>query len=309
MTRVVVLALVLATASPTLAQGETTTIANGWSVTTRLRGLTDVNAVACADEGAYARGWGGGVAAWDGSRWRELPQLPGYTEGRTYGTEIAASAGGVLVEASGRVAQWDGSAWTVFTRPNASPYESIGGIAAIGSEILSVGRGRIERREGGDMRGYDAGTWRDLSAVAGTSAGDVWTAGQGGTLLHWDGHAWTRAVSGTEAWLGGLLAVSPGDLWAWSDRSAAATLVHFDGHAWSRVTPPEGGDVLGVASRAGRVWVATSAGVFERAASAWTRVLAPADFGDDRHAVLGLCATRSHLVVAAGLGSLATRPL
>jgi hypothetical protein len=309
MTRVVVVALVLLGTSHVLAQGETQTLPNGWSVTGRLRRLTDVNGLACADDRAYARGWGGGVVAWSGSAWSELPEIDGYMQGRTYGTEIAASSSGVLVEASGRVAQWDGSAWTLLTRPGAGPYEAIGGIAAIGDEVLVVGRGRIERREGTELRPYDAATWRDLSGVAGASSSDVWTAGQGGTLLHWDGHGWSRAVTRTEVWLGGLLVVGRGDVWAWSDRSAAATLLHWDGRSWLLIPPPEGGDVLGVASRAGRVWVATSAGVFEHVGSAWTSVLAPSDFGDDRHAILGICATRTHLIVGAGLASLATRPI
>lgn len=309
MKHLVPLALVLLVACHALAQGETQTLASGWSVTTRLRRLTDVNAVACSDDRGYARGWGGGVAEWSGSGWSELPEIDGFMQGRTYGTAIAASASGVLVEASGRVAQWDGSRWTLLTRPGTGPYEDLGGIAAIGDEVISVGRGRIDRREGTELHRYDAGTWRDLSAVAGASTSDLWTAGQGGTLLHWDGHAWTRATSGTEVWLGGLLVVSVSDVWAWSD-DRAATLLHWDGHAWSLVTPPTGGDeMLGVASRGGRVWVATSAGVFERAGSAWTSVLAPTDFGDDRHAILGVCATRTHLIVGAGAGTLATRPL
>lgn len=307
------LALALALAAVALearAQGSTEVLPSGWTLTTRLRRLTDVNAVACADDRAYARGWSGGVAAWDGSAWQELPEITGYDRGQTYGTHLAATPTGVVVEASGRAAVWDGSAWSLLTRSSAGPYESIGGLAGVGDDVYAVGRGRIERREAGALRGYDAGTWRDLSAVAGTSASDLWTAGQGGTLMHWDGHAWSRGASGTETWLGGLLALAPSDVWAWSDRSARTpALLHWDGTTWSAVALPEGGDVLGVAARAGRVFVATSAGVFERVGTSWTSLLVPADFGDDRHAILALCATRTHLVVGAGLGTLATRPL
>lgn len=311
------LVLVLAPASSVAAQGETQVLANGWSVVSRLRRLTDVNAVACSEDRAYARGWGGGVAAWDGAAWAELPELPGTTRGETYGTQLAATRDGVVVEASGRLAVWDGTGWSIASAGQTSHWGSIGGIAVVTGEVLAVGRGRVLRREGADLRSYDAGTWRELSAIAGTSASDVWTGGQGGTLMHWDGHAWARAASGTEGTIGGLLAVSASDVWAWAGARVGirrapqepALLLHYDGHAWSSVAPPSGGDVLGVASRAGRVWALTSEGVYERAATGWTSVLVPADFGDGYHSLLGLCATRTHLVVAAGLGSIATRAL
>ncbi len=90
------LVLVLASSSIATAQGETQVLASGWSVVSRLRRLTDVNAVACSEDRAYARGWGGGVAAWDGSVWAELPELPGYAHGDTYGTQLAATRGAMV---------------------------------------------------------------------------------------------------------------------------------------------------------------------------------------------------------------------
>jgi hypothetical protein len=310
--RALSLALALSLAAHASAQGETTTLPSGWSATTRLRRLTDVNAVACDDTHAYARGWGGGVAAFDGTSWTELPAIPGYDQGHTYGTQIAGTAHGVIVEASGSVASWDGSTWTVVTRPGTSPYDPLGGIAEIAGAIYAVGRGHVDRSAGAPtFTAHDAGTWRELSAIAGTSASDVWTAGQGGTLMHWDGHAWARTASGTDHWLGGLAVVSTSDVWAWSlarNYRPTPTLLHWDGHAWSSVAPPAQ-DVLALAVRGAHVWAATPDGVVERDGATWRSILSTADFGDTNHTFAGVCATRTHLVVGAGLGTVVTRPI
>lgn len=318
MTRSLLIALIALTAMVAapdlaLAQGETTTLVNGWSVTTRLRRLSDVNAVACGADHAVARSWGGGVARWDGVAWSELPELPGSQQGHTYGRHVAIGADGrIAVEASGRIATWNGSAWSVAELTGWPQYTSVGGLAVIGADVYAVGRGRIARSDGAVIRSYDAGTWRDLAAIGGVGPSDLWTAGQGGTLLHWDGSTWSRATSGTENFLGGLLVVSANDVWAWTGTDAAyrtLSLLHYDGHAWSSVAPPSGNQIVGVAARGTRVWVATDEGVFERAASAWQPALVPADFGDTNHTILALCATESHLVVGAGLGSVLTRSI
>ncbi len=303
------LALALAPALA-LAQGETIALSNGWSLTSRLRRLTDVNAVACSADRAYARGWGGGVAEWDGSAWHELPEIPGYGEGRTYGTHLEATPTGVLVEASGRVASWDGSAWSIATRASAGRYDPFGGLASVGADVYAVGRGWIARRDGTDLRTYDAGTWRDLSAVAGTGPGDLWTAGQGGTLMHWDGRAWARSASGTDVTLGGLFAVSASEVWAWSARGATPIVLRWNGREWIAIPPPLGDELRQVSAQGGRVWAATSVGVFERADGTWQSALTSYDFGEgDQREIVGACATRTHLVAGAGLGSVLTRPL
>ncbi len=291
-----------------VAQGETVEVAGGWRVTTRLRGLMDVNGVACNDDHAYARSWGGGVAVWDGSAWSELPEIPDARHG-AYGTGLAVSpAGELFVQASGRIAAWKDGAWTMLTLPTGAG-DSPGIAAPAAGELFVAGRGVIARRDGAVLRAYDAGTWRDLAAASGTSASDLWTAGQGGTLMHWDGHGWTRTTSGTEAWLGGLTAAGPSDVWAWSGEPRryppSSELLHWDGVAWSSVAPPPGATVVGVAVRGSRVFVATRAGIFERAASAWSPIPAPVDIGE----IVSVCATASDLVVGAGRGRVLTHSI
>ena len=73
-------------------------------------------------------------------------------------------------------------------------------------ELVVVGHGRVGLRSGASIASYDAGTWRELVAVAGTSLDDLWTAGQGGTVMRHDARAWSRMATGTDQWLRGLYA-------------------------------------------------------------------------------------------------------
>jgi len=96
------------------------------------------------------------------------------TRAATYGTQIAATPGGVVVEASRGLAVWDGSAWSIAAADRASRVATIGGIAAFAGEVLVASRRRIVRREGTALRSYDARSWRELMAMrarAGATSG------------------------------------------------------------------------------------------------------------------------------------------
>ncbi len=308
---------ILAMTAPARAQ-EITRLESGWTMTTRLGRLTDVNAVACTGDRAAARGWSGQVAVFEGGAWRSLPEIPGWTEGRTYGTELAMAPRGasVLAEASGRIAEWSGQAWTVLEIPGGERYERLGGILALSaSEAYVVGRGSIGRRDGARFVRHDPGTWRDLSAVAGASGRDLWIAGQGGTAMRWDGRAWTRTATRTESWIDGLTA-DGATVWAWTGGRhgrrvypGEPAILRWDGRAWSPVASPSDESVTAIAARAGRTWALTATGLFERRGEAWAPVLTPAEIGDDRHLPIDACATDTHLVVGAGLGTVFHRPL
>lgn len=69
----------------------------------------------------------------------------------------------------------------------------------------------------------------DLHAVWGNSAIDVFAVGDAGTLLHYDGTAWSAMQSGTEMHLWGVWGASGSDVYAVGDQG---TLLHYDGHAW-----------------------------------------------------------------------------
>jgi hypothetical protein len=54
----------------------------------------------------------------------------------------------------------------------------------------------------------------DLNGVWGNSATDVWVVGGGGTILRWDGTAWSASTSGTHQSFRGAWGNSASDVWA-----------------------------------------------------------------------------------------------
>ena len=72
-----------------------------------------------------------------------------------------------------------------------------------------------------------------LSDVWGTSSSDVYAVGWGGTILHYDGHAWEEMPSGTTEGLSGDWGASSSDVFA---VGRGNTILHYDGRAWSPMT-------------------------------------------------------------------------
>ena len=58
-----------------------------------------------------------------------------------------------------------------------------------------------------------------------------WAVGVWGTIIHWDGSAWTKFPSGTFQRLTAVWGHAPNDVWA---VGYANTILHWDGVVWSR---------------------------------------------------------------------------
>lgn len=116
---------------------------------------------------------------------------------------------------------------------------------AIGAPQPIPGGGTIER--------VPSGTSEGLLGVWGTSATDVWAVGGGGTILHWDGMAWSPVTSGTAQNLLQVWAASADDAWATGD----GVILHWDGTTWSTAVDEPGTTFSGVwGSGPDDVWVA-----------------------------------------------------
>src|SRR2546427_7409028 len=72
-----------------------------------------------------------------------------------------------------------------------------------------------------------------LRSVWGSASTDVWAVGDAGTILHWDGSAWSGFPSGTGNILYSVWGSASTDVWAVGD---AGTILHWDGSAWSTVS-------------------------------------------------------------------------
>jgi hypothetical protein len=71
----------------------------------------------------------------------------------------------------------------------------------------------------------------DLYSVWGSSATDVWAVGEAGSIVHWDGTAWTEIPSGVHGVLRGVWASGTSDAWAVGEN---ATILRWNGTAWAR---------------------------------------------------------------------------
>ncbi len=78
----------------------------------------------------------------------------------------------------------------------------------------------------------------DVAVTPGSAGNDVWAVGDRGTILHWDGSAWTKVPSNTTAHLFGVAMVSASRGWAAGSDGA---LVEWNGSAWN-VVPPKSSD-------------------------------------------------------------------
>lgn len=78
-----------------------------------------------------------------------------------------------------------------------------------------------------------SGTTEWLQDIWGAGANDIWAVGRHGTILHWDGAAWSRTPSPTTLDLVAVSGTGTHDVWA---AGACGTVLHWDGTDWSLTT-------------------------------------------------------------------------
>jgi hypothetical protein len=196
----------------------------------------------------------GEVLHFDGTTWRELPAVPPVVS-------IWASAPddvwiGVLQSSttpdllpSPAVFRWNGAAWKRVSLP-ASPGSAAYSVLGSDEDEVYVGGNGLSRWDGAAFVATDivsrcgpgsgvAGRslwfgdcrieWGDAVVTEfagrwGASAEDVWSVGEGGRVLRWNGTASIAVDSGTAQDLTGVYGVSASDVWVVGD---AGTIVHF----------------------------------------------------------------------------------
>ena len=96
---------------------------------------------------------------------------------------------------------------------------------------------------GSDIRHWNGSAWSVavsnvlLQDVWGTGANDVWAVGSTGAIRHWDGAVWSTVASGSTASFNAVWGSGPSDVWAVGASSqSAGTILHWNGSAWSATT-------------------------------------------------------------------------
>jgi hypothetical protein len=214
----------------------------------------------------YMANW---VGMWhfDGARWAIVPELEWHGTLDVHGF----GAGDVwAVGQAGRILHYDGHAWTGRRYDGDSVYAEPLGVWEVPARNL-----------------YLWGVW-------GSAPNDVFVAGDSGTVVHWNGSAWTIMSTGTREGLRRVWGTSGSDVYVSGD---AGTLLHYDGTAWSRVAVP-------ATERLERIWGSSAGDVYVGGAGAtllhydgsrWSRVTIPVDPTYSVNAVWGTSASNVYI--------------
>jgi hypothetical protein len=98
---------------------------------------------------------------------------------------------------------------------------------------------------------------RTLYAVWGTGPSDIWTAGELGVALHWDGRAWTQPPTGTTQSLRAIWGLSANEVWVVGN---GGTILFWDGMRFSAQTSGTSESLYGIGGRPGAFWAVGSGG-------------------------------------------------
>ena len=147
-----------------------------------------------------------------------------------------------------------------------------------------------------------------LNWVHGTGANDVWVGGLSGTVLHWDGSAWTDLSVDMDEAIWGLYANDDDDVWFVGGTSRwggdAGRVFHYTGDVLQAVDlPPELSDstnVFKVHADGDRMWFVGAGGIAAYSEGG-TLTAAATGFGDDL--VTAHRGDSEHLMVVGGRGT------
>ncbi len=139
----------------------------------------------------------------------------------------------LVVGDSGTAMHYDGSAWRVEPTGVST---SVRAVWYDGTRALAVGADGVALvRENGTWRQVPSGTTQFLRHIGGRSWGNLYVAGDSGTLLHWNGSQLSEEPVETLRNLRGV--------WMWNARDIYVVgdlgiILHFDGLRWTEVDTP-----------------------------------------------------------------------
>lgn len=169
---------------------------------------------------------------------------------------ISASDGWAIGETGQHhpiILHYDGKQWTAtsdFVLDQPTSLLSISMVSAkegwiVGETSLPVSNGGSQSTSVGIIFHYLNGTWTIangtlvppvLRSLFILSADDIWTVGDEGTILHYDGVQWnevTDSVIANTFSLTDVAATSNHDVWV---TGTAGVILHYDGTTWKRIT-------------------------------------------------------------------------
>lgn len=281
------------------------------------------------DEDVFAVGRSGTILHYDGETWVQMSSSTSAELRGVWGndSEFVVVPGYDASVSEGLVVGYNGEYWATLRSDRAWLPQGVwgsgrGSVYAVGYDDVDKAGLILHAKEGGYPTQMAAGTTVTLYAIWGRGDSDIFAVGDGGTILHYNGTAWSVMDSGTTQCLRGVWGAATGEVYAvgdggtilrlvgtaWVSVSSSTTsylrsvwgsdaedvyavgddgtILHFDGSAWS-------GMASGVTATLNAVW-GSAAGDVYAVGDAGTIL----HFGGARPGFLRVCSTESDLLAA-----------
>jgi len=180
---------------------------------------------------------------------------------------------------SGVILHYDGAKWSDVSPANTPGLRAVHGSAA--TNVWACGSGKNAHRfDGTQWSAVDTGNLEQKQDVRAFAPGDVWIA-TNGSMLRFDGNAWTLGPNTPTLGALGMWGSSSTDLWA-IDSSLVVkdTVAHYDGNSWTPVPPgsisvPDA--IWGRSTGTPSIWLAGAPGsgmpiVFRHTKAGWSKL-------------------------------------
>jgi hypothetical protein len=249
--------------------------------TERSEGLALEGCYAVRPDLVYAVGAGGKALRWDGKTVTEL--VTGVT-GDLHGVWASRAEDVWAVGDEGRILRFDGKRWTqtpsglsdrvLFGVWGSAPDD----VWAVGGALEFVNAAENLEGQNGTVLHWNGRAWSvevpsakaALVSVWGSGPKDVYAAGTGGAVLRYDGQTWSELPRRTSKTWWHVWGRSPSDVWAVGERGS---VLRFDGRRWSSSYSRPSDDLTGLYRVGPRdVWAVGMAGsVLHYDGTGWMR--------------------------------------
>jgi hypothetical protein len=112
-----------------------------------------------------------------------------------------------------------------------------------------------------------SGTGEHLTAVWGTSSNEVFAVGKKGTILRYDGSAWSAMTSGTSADLYAVWGTGAKDVYVAGDQG---TLLRYDGTSWKAFGPASTQTIYGLWGAGGQLFAVGKSVIHQHDGTKWS---------------------------------------
>jgi hypothetical protein len=134
--------------------------------------------------------------------------------------------------------------WQTATSPQVPGYHLNGIWGSAAGDVYTVGAtGSILHWNGTAWSLMTSPTTQELFGIWGSGASDIYAVGAAGTIIHYDGAAWTGMTSNTTQNLKRIWGSGPADIWAVGEGS---TILHWNGSNWTNLNTAIAGNLSGI---------------------------------------------------------------